>query len=67
VHSFANAAKIFLADASPNSKVYLDYEVTRQGNTMVSVVFKGYQQWEGGTYNLLSSVNEDIQFKNRVL
>ena len=48
------------------SKTEIDYQITRQDKDIISVLFTGYQTWEGGKYDLMRSVNIDLSTR-RVL
>lgn len=61
-----NAAKQYATLAEKEGDVTLNYRVTRQDNDMLSVVFEGTQKWEGGQYEILSSVNVDLKTHNPV-
>jgi len=38
----------------------MNYKITRQDKGMISVLFTGFQTWEGGKYDLMRSVNIDL-------
>lgn len=60
------AALKYRSQSDAGSRIAVDYEVTRQDKTMVSVIFKGRQQGEG-QQEILSSVNFDLKSRQPIV
>lgn len=62
-----SAARELVGRATADSPVAVEYEVTRSDNSMLSVIFKGTQKWESGSYPILTAVNIELQTRNPVM
>jgi len=54
-------AEAFARQGNLDAKISVDYQITRQDGEMISVIFTGQQDWEGGHYEILKAVNVDVK------
>lgn len=52
-------AEAMVRRGSPGARIKVGYQLARQDEEMVSVIFSGRQDWEDGQYQILQAVNFD--------
>ncbi|WP_312421470.1 hypothetical protein [Anaerospora hongkongensis] len=60
------AALKYTSQSDPGSRFAVDYEIARQDNAIVSVIFKGLRQGDG-KQEILSSVNLDLNSRQPIV
>jgi hypothetical protein len=53
-------------DNGTQNELHISYEVTCQDNDILSILFKGEQKYEDGTYTFLSALNFDLKTSNKI-
>lgn len=61
-----NSLEFYIRESTPDSPLTADYEVTYQGDDILSIIINGEIVHEGETYKLLHSVNFDLTTGNQI-